>query len=148
MLQTSKFLSHSFGRRGMLSLKHPTAREALDAARREERLDLLVTDVGLKGDQMTGTEVATVLLDSHRNLPILFVTGTPLDSWEEPDRQNLRALRSKSRVAFLEKPFMPSAFESAVESLLQESAAAELSAGFPAASAATNMLATGSAPTR
>jgi hypothetical protein len=92
---------------------------------------------------MTGTEVATVLLDSHRNLPILFVTGTPLDSWDEPDRQNLRALRSKSRVAVLEKPFMPLAFESAVESLLGENAAAHMMDGPPAAIAASNTLATG-----
>jgi CheY-like chemotaxis protein len=101
-------------------LEASTAREALDAARRKERLDLLVSDVGLKGDQMSGTEVATALLDSHGNLPVVFVTGTPVDLWDEPDRQNLRALRSKNCVAVLEKPFMPAAFESAVESLLKQ----------------------------
>ncbi len=100
-----------------------TAREALDYALRKERLDLLISDLELTGDQMTGTEVATAVLDIHGNLPILFVTGTPFDLWDEPDRQNLRALRSKHCVEILEKPFMPLAFESAVESLLQENAA-------------------------
>jgi CheY-like chemotaxis protein len=117
-----------------------TAHEALDAARRKERLDLLVSDIELKGDQMTGTEVATALLDIRGILPIIFVTGTPLDLWDEADRQNLRELRSKSRVAILEKPFMPLVFESAVDSLLE---GADLSAGFPAAIVAPNMLATG-----
>jgi hypothetical protein len=64
-----------------------------------------------------------------------------LDLWDEPDRQSLRALRSKSRVAILEKPFMPSAFESTVESLLQEDAASI--DGFPDAIAAPNVLAMG-----
>ena len=102
-----------------------TAREALDAAGRSDQLDLLVSDVALKGDQMSGTDVATALLDSHGNLPILFVTGTPMDFWDEADRRNLRALRSKTRVAMLEKPFMPSPFESAVERLLQPNAVAD-----------------------
>jgi CheY-like chemotaxis protein len=101
-----------------------TACEALNAARREVRLDLLVSDVGLKGDQMSGTDVATSILHGHENLPILFVTGTPLDLWDEPDRKNLRSLRSTNRVAILEKPFRASAFESAVERMLQESTAA------------------------
>jgi CheY-like chemotaxis protein len=94
-----------------------TAREALNGARRKKRLDLLVSDLELKGDQMTGTEVATAVLDIHGNVPHLFVTGTLLESWDEPDRQKLRALRSKTCVAVLEKPFMPLAFESAVEGL-------------------------------
>ena len=100
-----------------------TSREALDAARRKGRLDLLVSDVALKGDQMSGTEVAVDLLDGYGNLPIVFVTGTPMDQWEQSDRENLRALRLRSRVAILEKPFMPSAFESTVERLLQGNAA-------------------------
>jgi CheY-like chemotaxis protein len=97
-----------------------TVREALGAARRKDRLDLLVSDVALKGDQMSGTELAKALLDSHGNVPVVFVTGTPPDLWDERDRENLRALRSKSRVAVLEKPFLPAALESTVESLLQQ----------------------------
>jgi CheY-like chemotaxis protein len=100
-----------------------TAREALDAAGRSDRLDLLVSDVALKGDDMSGTEVATALLNIHGKLPILFVTGTPLEFWDEPDRQNLRDVLFKASVAILEKPFMPSAFQTVVESLLQEPAA-------------------------
>ena len=118
-----------------------TAGEALDAARREERLDLLVSGVGLKGDQMSGTEVATALLDIYGSLPIVFVTGTPLDDWDEPDRENLSALSLRTATAILEKPFMPLAFESTVERLLQGNAA-DLIDGFPAAIAAPNVLAT------
>jgi CheY-like chemotaxis protein len=111
--------------KGHVVVEASTAREALDAARREDRLDLLVSDVGLKGDQMSGTEVAAALRGSYGNLPILFVTGTPLDFWEKADRQILLVLQSKSRVGILEKPFMPAAFESSVETLLNENAAAD-----------------------
>ena len=68
---------------------------------------------------MSGTEVATALLNGYGNLPIVFVIGTPLDLWDKLDRENLRALRLRTSVAILEKPFMPLAFESTVERLLQ-----------------------------
>jgi hypothetical protein len=75
---------------------------------------------------MSGTEVAAAVLHRHENLPILFVTGTPLDLWDRLDRQNLRMLRSTNRVAILEKPFAASAFQSAVAGMLQEEAAARV----------------------
>src|SRR5689334_19431342 len=103
------------GSKGHQVVEASTARDALDAVRREGQFDLLVSDVALKGDEMSGTEVATALLDSNRRLPIVFVTGTPVDLWDEPDAQNLRMLRSKAPVAVLEKPFVPSTFLSAVE---------------------------------
>ena len=114
-----------------------TSREALEAARRKERLDLLVSDVALKGDQMSGTEVATTLLDSYGNMPVVFVTGTPWDLWGEADRESLRALRSRGRIAILEKPFMPATFESTVERLLQGNAV-DLIGVSPAAVTASN----------
>ncbi len=111
--------------KGHRVIEASTAREALDAAQREERLDLLVSDLVLFGDQMSGTGVATAVLDSHGNLPIMFVTGTPLDLWDPPDRQNLRVLLSKACVEVLEKPFKVSAFDSAVQRLLQLNAVAD-----------------------
>src|SRR5689334_22055511 len=102
---------------GHYVLEASTAREALDAARRNGHPDLLVSDVALKGDNdMSGTDVATALLGSHGRLPIVFVSGTPVDLWEEPDRRKLNALRSTTPVAILEKPFMPAAFEATVAS--------------------------------
>ena len=121
-------------------LEASTAREALVAARREERLNLLVSDVALKGDPMSGTEVATVLVDGQGVLPIIFVTGTPLEFWDESDRQNLRALRLGNSVVILEKPFMPLAFQSTVDSLLRQTDI--ITNGSHAASA--KMFATGS----
>src|SRR3954452_3961782 len=109
--------------KGYYVLEASTAREALDAARRNGRPDLLVSDVALKGDEMSGAEVATILLDKQGKLPIMFVTGTPLDLWDDPDRRKLNALRSKTAVAVLEKPFMPSAFESVIRNLMHEAAA-------------------------
>jgi CheY-like chemotaxis protein len=109
--------------KGEYVLEASTAREALDAARRNGELNLLVSDVALKGDEMSGAEVATILLDSQEKLPIVFVTGTPLDLWDEPDRRKLNALRLRTDVAVLEKPFMPSAFESAVATMLHEAPA-------------------------
>jgi CheY-like chemotaxis protein len=124
--------------KGHYVLEASTAREALDAARRKG-LDLLVSDVALKGDAMSGTQVAAFLLDRQGKMPIVFVTGTPLDLWDEPDRRQLDALRSTTPVAVLEKPFMPSTFESTVASLLRE---ADSGGMFPAAISAPNLVAT------
>ena len=97
-------------------LEASTAQEAFGAAQRTQPIDLVVTDVGLRGD-VSGTEVAAELARNHDGLPVVFVTGTPFDLWDETDRQNFQGLRS-SAVAILEKPFSPTAFAATVEQLL------------------------------
>jgi CheY-like chemotaxis protein len=101
-------------------LEASTAKEAIEAALRNGRPDLLVSDVALKGEELSGTDVAAALLDRYGSLPTIFVTGTPLDLWDESDRRKLNAIRLRTTVAVLEKPFMPSAFEATVANLVRE----------------------------
>src|SRR5689334_5793605 len=78
---------------GFNVIEAKTSREALDAVEREHLpVDLLVSDVSLKGDAPSGTDVAAAISDNRKNLPILFVTGTAVEEWNEHDRQNLRLL--------------------------------------------------------
>jgi CheY-like chemotaxis protein len=94
-------------------LEASTPEEALNAVHRQDApIDLLVSGVGL-GISSSGVEVAVALAKDQSNLPILFVTGTPLNAWSQSDRRNLDLLPAAS-VGVLEKPFLPSAFESAV----------------------------------
>ena len=106
---------------GYSVLEATTSQEAFDAAQRQPKIDLFVSDVGLKGENVSGTAVAVALAQSCDSLPVVFVTGTPLSSWIESDRQNLRLLLSAG-VEVLEKPFMPRVFERAVERLLTHTA--------------------------
>jgi CheY-like chemotaxis protein len=102
-------------------LKAMTARAAFDAAKRQPKIDLFVCDVGLKGDNLSGTEVAVGLARKHENLPVVFVSGTPLSYWSDPDRRNMRLLLSAG-VEVLEKPFLLRVFEDAVDRLLTNTA--------------------------
>ena len=94
-----------------------SSKEAMDAARPESPIDLMVLDVALKGDPMTGTEIAVALTHSRGSLPVVFVTGSSLDYWDEGDRRNLGQLRPGS-FAILEKPFLPAALEAAIQRLM------------------------------
>ena len=102
-----------------------TGTEALAAGKHEPRIDLLVADVGLKGDDLSGTDVAVALNRDRAGLAIIFVTGTALDYWEEHDKANLRLL-STSAFEVLEKPFLPSALDDAVRRLESRNSAARV----------------------
>jgi CheY-like chemotaxis protein len=106
--------------KGYSVLEAVTAREAFDAAKRQPRIDLFVADVGLKGENISGTEVAVALARKHENLPVVFVSGTPLEFWSERDRRNMRLLL-RVGVEVLEKPFLLRVFEDAVDRLVGQS---------------------------
>jgi CheY-like chemotaxis protein len=93
-----------------------TGREALDAGTRCCGLiDLLLCDLTLP--DMSGTNVALELVKSHPEAAILFISGTPRESWNNSDIHNFSNLPPGS-ADFLEKPFLPSALERKVEGLL------------------------------
>jgi two-component system cell cycle sensor histidine kinase/response regulator CckA len=106
--------------KGYKVLEASTATEALDAAERQGNIDLLVCDVSLRGE--SGTAVARELVQKQRDLPVLFVTGTPQDAWHEADKRNLDGL-APAAVEVLEKPFLPATFGAAVERLSRRAAA-------------------------
>ena len=49
---------------------------------------LFVSDVALP--DLSGTEVALRIIQSHPGLHILFLSGTPMDDWCESDLRNFR----------------------------------------------------------
>jgi CheY-like chemotaxis protein len=102
-------------------LKACTGQESMEAARRQHwAVDLLVSDLRLKGSELSGTDVAIALEHRVEHLPILFVSGWALADWNDRDRRNLQLLQllPSSQVRVLEKPFFPVVFQGAVNKLL------------------------------
>jgi DNA-binding response OmpR family regulator len=81
-----------------------------------DTLDLLLSDVVVP--QRSGTEVALELIAIHPTMAILFVTGTPLERWNNRDRNNVSRLISHS-VDVLVKPFRPAALMEKIDKLLR-----------------------------
>ena len=62
------------GELGYTALEAETGAEALEVLRTTDRIDLLVTDVGLPGG-MNGRQVADAARTARPDLPVLFITG-------------------------------------------------------------------------
>jgi CheY-like chemotaxis protein len=94
--------------------------QVLEAANGDEALalaekhafDVLVTDVVLEG--MSGSALARSLQERHPDLPILFVSGHPMDFGAEPQEYR--------RCAFLPKPFQKGQLLEAVRGLTEPAA--------------------------
>jgi len=87
-----------------------SAEEAADTAARRDDLELLVTDVMLRGDE-GGDEFAARLQALRPGLRALFISGHPLDGLAD------RGIRVPAD-AFLEKPFTPGQLITQVRALL------------------------------
>jgi two-component system cell cycle sensor histidine kinase/response regulator CckA len=104
---------------GYRVLEATTGREALEISNKQYEpfnINLFLSDISLP--DLSGTEVALLLIQRQSDLPILFVSGTPIDHWAERDRRNFRQL-SSGPVDFLEKPFRASTLQTKVESLMK-----------------------------
>lgn len=90
-------------------LEAVSAREALDIFRREQRVDLLVTDLGLP--DMPGEQLAQRLRDLQPGLPILFATGRSADAAlsDHPFEQPFERLS---------KPFLMNELQDAIARLM------------------------------
>ena len=73
--------------------------EALELADGHESIDLLLTDVVMPG--MNGRELFEQLSARRPGLPVLFTSGYPADTV-------LRHGIGQGRVAYIEKPYLPS----------------------------------------
>jgi CheY-like chemotaxis protein len=82
---------------------------------RREIIYLFVCDVDLP--DLSGIEVALKVSGSCPALPILPVSGTPMNAWKGPEIRNFRRLPSEL-VGFLEKPFRLSTLREKVGELL------------------------------
>ena len=87
--------------------------EALAACEQSElRIDLLISDVLL--GEAYGTEVAIRLAALRPHMPILFISGYPI---EDVPNYSLRASNEKAAIEFLQKPFDPDQLLSKVRDL-------------------------------
>ena len=78
-----------------------TEAEALDlCGEPEQRLDLLISDVVLR--EACGTEVAVRISALRPRLPILFMSGYPI---EDVPNVSLLASNQTAAIQFLQKPF-------------------------------------------
>jgi two-component system cell cycle sensor histidine kinase/response regulator CckA len=102
--------------KGFQVLEATTGHEAIQISNNEVgSIDLLVSDLQLP--DLSGTQVALQLVESRPDLPILFVSGTPMFDWTERDLRNFRHLPAGA-VDFLEKPFGVSTLEKKIKDLL------------------------------
>lgn len=87
-------------------------------------IDLLIADVQLP--DFSGTQVAVEVIKNCPKMPVLFISGTPMEGWPERDLENFHTLPN-GMVNFLPKPFQASVLAARVETLLNaESATAEI----------------------
>ena len=88
---------------GYIVLEAANESEALAICEQpERRIDLLVSDILLRGAY--GTEVAIQISAQRPFLPILFISGYPVE--EMPNRSLLESSQAAT-VRFLQKPFDP-----------------------------------------
>ena len=108
-------LAHVLERRGYRVL---TSTEADEAARfcGDVKVDVVVCDLILRAPY-SGADVACRLRETCAEVPVLFVSGTPLEGWSAHDFANVEALLP-GRVEFLMKPFTAEALGEAVARLL------------------------------
>jgi CheY-like chemotaxis protein len=111
----SEAIAHVLGYNGYDVL---TTVDPAEAARycRDFNLDVVLADIILRSHQ-SGTDIATSLRQACPDIPVLFVSGTPLEGWSRKDFANLEALLP-GRVAFLMKPFTAKALVEAVAKLI------------------------------
>jgi len=106
--------------RGFDVLEASTGQEAIEASNNHfGPIPLVVADLQL--GTSSGTDVAVELIDSRPEMSVLFTSGTPLNSWEDRDRQLFDSLPPNA-VDFLEKPFGERALAERVCHLLQREA--------------------------
>jgi CheY-like chemotaxis protein len=82
-------------------------------------MSLFVTDMDLPNS--SGTEIALLLLILDPNLPVLFISGTPMVWWTRRDVSNFKRFPTIS-VDFIEKPFSVSQLLMKVRSLIGQRA--------------------------
>jgi CheY-like chemotaxis protein len=118
----AKVLRWMLEMKGYIAVETSTAADAISVCRQTGDIDLLIAEVFLS--TLSGTVAALRLRGGCPGLPILFVSGTPLEGWREQDFANLRKLMA-GRVDFLLKPFTPDTLVRRIDALLDPESPAE-----------------------
>lgn len=89
--------------------------QAIEAEKNCGPVSVFVTDMDLP--ESSGTEIALKLLTLDPNLPVLFISGTPMVRWTSRDAYNFKQF-SPTSVDFIEKPFSASQLLMRVRNLI------------------------------
>ena len=107
-----QLLTMFFSRLGHQVHACSNAKDALQAIEDpSRRFDVAITDMTMPG--MSGEELIDHLLREDAELRILVCSGYPFNTGLVPEA-------SRYRIAFLQKPFLPTMLESAVTALMQQ----------------------------
>jgi CheY-like chemotaxis protein len=86
-------IANAFRQEGWTVLESATGEGVLQLLREARSIDLVVTDIGLADDAMTGWDVAEAVRMKHAEVPVIYASGAP-------DNEGRRVPRS----VFLSKP--------------------------------------------
>ncbi len=100
---------------GYSVLEAYTGLQAIETGRICGPISLFVTDMDLP--HSAGTEIALKLVALYPNLPVLFISGTPMVWWTHRDVSNFMRFPTTC-VDFLEKPFSASDLKMRVRNLI------------------------------
>jgi DNA-binding NarL/FixJ family response regulator len=95
---TRELLARALQRAGYACLPAPNAAEALNAARANPNIDLVVTDVVLGDDTLAGLTLMTELRRQGLRAPVVIITAYA-------DVEKLKIALNEGAAYFLEKPF-------------------------------------------
>ena len=90
--------------------------KAIEKFKYDGPISILVVDIVLP--DCSGTEIALRLTGLRPDLPVLFISGTPIASWTSDDIANFKRFPPNA-VDYLEKPFLASNLEFRVRNLLE-----------------------------
>jgi two-component system, cell cycle sensor histidine kinase and response regulator CckA len=107
-----------------------TGLQAIENGKSCGPISLFVTDMDLP--RSSGTDIALKLVASNPNLPVLFISGTPMGWWTSRDVSNFKRF-PPNRVDFIEKPFSLSQLLAKVRNLIGRTSQLRTERGFQAA---------------
>jgi DNA-binding response OmpR family regulator len=96
-------------------LEVSTGLEAIEIGRQFGPISLFIADIELP--DASGIDIALKLVALYRDLPVLVISGNPMDWWATSDVSNFSRFES-NKVDFLEKPFPASELRMRVRNLI------------------------------
>lgn len=92
-----ELLERVLKKEGYVILTATNGQAAIDIAAREQTIDLLITDVVMRG--MNGVELANALKKDRPNLPVIFTSGYT--------QAQIGHIQLPENAEFIEKPWVP-----------------------------------------
>ena len=96
-------------------LEASTGLQAIEIGRQCQPMSLLITDIELP--DASGIDIALKLVALYPDLPVLVISGNPMDWWASKDVSNFSRFPA-NKVDFIEKPFSASELTMRVRNLI------------------------------